>query len=689
MRFDTAGLFWDDTPPPRPPKVEKEKCVPPPRTWEEPGYLPYLDEARRFHELVNFFTWEELEAARLAREVLIYDSEVYGNYFLAAFTSVVSGKVIYFEAIGADGQLSELDRSRLRWIFDNFTTVGFNSDDFDLPEAALALEGYSCAQLKYAANQLIQERLKPWLMLKVRRVKKLRVDHIDLIEVAPLQASLKIYGGRLHVPRIQELPFKHDTILNEDQLAIVRWYCIGSDLTATAFLYMELKPQIELRASMGQMYGVDLRSKSDAQIAEAVLSAELQRRTYQRPARPGEIPEGWSFQYKVPDYIQFEDAGLKAALEVIRNATFKLGDNGSPVMPEEVAALQIRIGDATYQMGIGGLHSMEKNSVYIADDEHALVDRDVTSYYPQIILNQKLYPEHLGPAFLDVFRELVERRKLAKITGNKVESDTIKIVVNGTFGKTGSPWSILYSPDLMTQVTISGQLSLLMLIERLHAWGTGALVCSANTDGVLLRYHKSKEPMVAAIIAEWERVTGFGTEETQYRAVLARDVNNYFAIKVAGKKSGRFLDEKLGVKTKGVYCERGSAGDSVLSKNPQSLICNDAVMNFLVLGKPLGETIRECKDVRRFVSVQTVQGGAVSSEGEYLGKALRYYYAAGVTAHFIRADSGAQVSNSEGARACLQLPREVPADVDFAKYEADALEILREIGYPMPEPATV
>jgi hypothetical protein len=126
----------------------------------------------------------------------------------------------------------------------------------------------------------------------------------------------------------------------------------------------------------------------------------------------------------------------------------------------------------------------------------------------------------------------------------------------------------------------------------------------------------------------------------------------------------------------------------VLSKNPQSLICNDAVMSFLAQGTPIAETIRGCQDFRRFVSVQTVQGGAVSSEGEYLGKALRYYYAAGITSHFIRADSGAQVSNSEGARACLQLPERMPADVDFLRYEADALEILRDVGYPITEQAS-
>lgn len=683
MRFDTAGLFWDDTPPERIRKPEPPKREAPARTWEDAGYLPYLDEALRFRELIYPMSWEDLAAAQLAGEVLMCDIEIYGNYLLVAFASIVTGKVIYFEAIGDATALSALDQSRIWWIVQNFTIVTFNGNAFDMPLLALVLAGYNCAQLKFATNQIIYQELKPWQVLKSRKVKKLAVDHIDLIEVAPLQASLKIYGGRLHVPRMQELPFRHDVILNDDQIAIVRWYCIGSDLTATGFLYTELKPQIDLRASMGRMYGVDLRSKSDAQIAEAVLTAELNRRTYKYPDRPEEIPAGWSFHYRVPGYIRFITPALQAALASVANARFTLGAFGSPELPAEVAALKIPIGEAVYQMGIGGLHSCEKMQAVFADEEFVLMDRDVTSYYPQIMLNQGLYPAHLGPAFLEVFKELVERRKLAKKTRNKVESDTIKIVVNGTFGKTGSPFSILYAPDMMVQITMTGQLTLLMLIERLEL--AGIRVCSGNTDGILIRCPRSRRAECEQLIATWEQDTGFQTEETEYRAVLARDVNNYMAVKATGKAAGRFLDERLGIKAKGVYCERGSAGDSVLAKNPESLICNDAVMNFLVLGKPLGETIRECRDVRRFITVRTVKGGAVR-DGEYLGKAIRYYYAAGIGGEIIRADSGHKVPNSEGARPCLQLPGAVPADIDYEKYEADALAILQEIGYPMPEP---
>lgn len=668
MRFDTAGLFWDDTPPPRILKPQPPKRSPPPRTWEEPGYLPYLDEARRFP--VSLFTWEELDAAKEAREILLCDTEVYPNYFLVGFTSVATGKVAYFETTGEG--FDPLTRSRLKWILENFIIVTFNGNFFDIPMLSLAVEGLDTFALKKASNQIIGEGLKPWMVLRSLKVKALRLDHIDLIEVAPLSASLKIYGGRLHVPRMQELPFQHNTILSEDQISIVRWYCIGSDLTATAFLFLELAPQIQLRAQMSTTYGTDLRSKSDAQIAEAVINAEYTRLTYAKPSRP-QVVEGQSFQYKTPAYISYESEVLNAALATVQAAHFVIGENGAPEMPEEIKALKIEFGGRTFQMGIGGLHSVDECAAYYADEDFVLMDRDVTSYYPSIILNQELYPEHLGTGFLDVYRTLVNRRKQAKKDKNKVEADTIKIVVNGAFGKLGSKWSTLYAPDLMIQVTITGQLTLLMLIERLYAFGCGAEICSANTDGVLFRFHKDKAEYVAAVVKQWELETGFETEDTLYQAVFARDVNNYIAVKQGG-----------GAKVKGAYSERGSAGDSVLSKNPESLICADAVVKFLTEGVSVSETIYNCRDIRRFVSVRTVKGGAVK-DGEYLGKAIRWYYSTEIKGEIIYAETGNKVPKSDNARPCMELPEIFPADLDFEHYKRVALEMLREIGYPMPE----
>src|ERR1017187_7366641 len=141
-------------------------------------------------------------------------------------------------------------------------------------------------------------------------------------------------------------------------------------------------------------------------------------------------------------------------------------------------------------MGIGGLHSAESGVAHVAGSNYMLIDRDVTSYYPSIILNLGLYPQHMGEAFLTVYRSLVERRVAAKKAGDKVTAESLKIAVNGSFGKLGSKWSALYAPDLLIRVTITGQLSLLMLIEMIEL--AGLPVLSGNTDGILVKCHKDR-----------------------------------------------------------------------------------------------------------------------------------------------------------------------------------------------------
>lgn len=689
--------FWFNEPRPR--KPAKPKSVPPEPVWLRPDYLPGLEEARAFR--VPLFTVEELVAACMAREPLICDAEVFKNYFLVAFTSVVSGKVVYFEMVnnphfGRDelyeSANGENSYERLRWILEHFLIVTFNGNFFDLPILALVLAGKNCEQLKLAANQIIGEQVKPWQVLRSARVKKLTVNHIDLYEVCPLDGSLKLYGGRLHTPRMQDLPFPHDAVLTGDHIAIVRYYCVN-DLTATAFCFVNLREQIELRQNMSERYGIDLRSKSDAQIAEAVINGELQRINYSEPERP-QIAPGTRYHYQCPAFIRFETPLMNRALQAILGWEFFVDDTGNvrlpidPNKPKKDGRPQsidysVTIAGGTYTIGIGGLHSNEQVVCHRADATTGLFDRDVTSYYPSIILNLELYPLHLGPSFLQVYRSIVQRRveakkaaKAAKERGDKVEeerkkaeAETLKIVVNGSFGKLGSKWSTLYAPDLLMTVTITGQLSLLMLIERLEL--RGFPVCSANTDGIIVKCERARRAEMNAIFAGWEKDTGFGTEETEYTAVYSRDVNNYIAVKTDGK-----------TKTKGAYFNPWASAEykyERFKKNPAGGIVVEAVTDYLTKGTPISQTVRAATDIRKFVSIRTVKGGAVK-DGVYLGKAVRWYYGVGETGCIIYAGSGNKVAETDGARPCMDLPERLPADLDYDHYEREAGKVLVEIG---------
>jgi hypothetical protein len=740
MRNDAVGFFWDDTPPPKPPKKEKEKRQPPEPVWLRPDYLPGLEEALRFP--VEIMTMQELITARMEKQEFLQDTEVYPNYFLSVFTNLVTGKIAFVEMY--DGH--PLDTRKLQWLLESFTIVTFNGINYDLPINEMAVAGADCTALKTASDQIIIEEIRGQDIRRKAKAKALKVDHIDLIEVAPLFASLKTYAGRLHAHKMQNLPFHPSTFLSAEQRAIVRWYCCN-DTANTKLLRECLNEQIELRYTLSNEYKIDLRSKSDAQIAEAVIVEEIKKRTGSKPEKIS-IPVGTTYFYKTPAFVKFRSPLMQWALTVIERARFIVGEHGSIIMPEEVSALALDINGAVYRMGIGGLHSSEQSTAHYTDKDYVLRDIDVTSYYPFIILNCGLYPPALGPVALQIYRSIVDRRITAKKAGNKPVADSLKIVVNGWFGKQGSKYSILYAPDGLIQTTVTGQLSLLMLIERLEM--AGIRVVSANTDGIVIKCPRTMMHVMDAIVKEWEDDTKFPTEETRYLALYSRDVNNYIAVKQTEQKnpdgSVTWLEQPSGTKNKGAYANPWSSKKNLaerLHKNPTTTICVEAVEQFLIKQTPIDHTIRSEQDFTKFVSVRSASGGAVKvwgqvppdhetpeelvkmagfyeiaknswvlegetlrdarylhvaydlakdltrlpGETEYIGNPVRWYYSTEVQGELVYAKSGNKVPRSEGAKPCMVLPDTPPVDIDYDWYITESVRILRDIGAIPPEDA--
>ena len=426
-RPDLLGMFWDDTPPPKPPKKEKVKATPPEPVWLSPDYLPNLDKATNWHP--DIFTDQELIQASLNKERLVWDIECYPNYFLVAFASVVSGKVIWFEM--HSGREHLMDYDKLEWILKNFTLIDYNGNHYDVPIISIAMNQATCENLYAATLAIIAEETRPQDVLKRFRAKRVNLDHIDLIELVALSPSLKLLAGRLHAPQMQDLPFNPGTVLSIQQKFILRWYCVN-DLQNTHLLYVELTPDIKLREKMSLRYNVDLRSHSDAQIAEAVISSEIKKLTGQKYLSKPSIEPGTIYKYERAHFLKYSTNLMNWVMEKVCNSIFVVADDGTIVEPPDLTDLEIRIANGVYRIGIGGLHSSEKNISHIAGPDEKLSDRDVASFYPRIILLLGLAPSHLGYHFLNVYNSLVEERLAAKNSGDKATADSLKIVVNGS-----------------------------------------------------------------------------------------------------------------------------------------------------------------------------------------------------------------------------------------------------------------
>jgi hypothetical protein len=597
-------------------------------------------------------------------EVVAFDCEVYRNYFLVSFKRESDGKVVSIDMFGKNKKLSDDQRESLKKTMICRHTFGFNSRNYDIPIVCAAIKGFTCTELKDLSDEIIKENQVGWITMDKYGLRlPSGAKSFDVSEPAPgVKVSLKLYGGRLHSQKLQDLPYEADTILTKEQAAEVKKYCVN-DLDTTIDLFNHIKPRLELRTQMSEQYGQDLMSKSDAQIAEVVIKSEIQKLTERKIYKPDFDPKA-TFKYNPPSFIKFKTEQLQEAFELIKNTKFGLNASGNVELPKEIKSLKIKLGSSQYQLGIGGLHSKEKSQALEPTENELLIDADVASYYPSIILNEGLYPERLGPSFLKVYRKIVEERLEAKRNGDTVVNNSLKIVINGSFGKLGARYSALYSPDLMIAVTITGQLSLLMLIEQMEL--NNMSVFSANTDGFVTLCPKDRRKDYDKLCKQWEKTTGFVLEYNEYKALYSRDVNNYFAV------------TDYGTKNKGIFTF------NEISKNPATEICAKAAMERLINGTPVSKTIKECTNIKEFLNVRTVNGGCTIGEnGEYLGKVVRWIYSTeGYQLYYKKPNKHGtlnKVPKGNGARAIMDFD-EFPTDIDYERYTKESIEILEDLG---------
>ncbi len=340
---------------------------------------------------------------------LLMDIECYSNYFLVKFMRR-DNRAVFREFEMFDGQ--RLDIESIQSLLSKRRIVTFNGNNYDMPMLTLALSGATNKQLKMASDNIIVKQLKPWQFYQRYELREPRhVDHIDLIEPAPgVRIGLKMYGARLHSRKLQDLPIEPSALITPEQRKGLAEYC-GNDLHTTGDLYDDIQDRIELRASLGLKYGMDFRSKSDAQIGEAVLRKMCEDELGRKLEKPDLSDR--TFRYTPPDFIQFSTPEMQEVFKRMCDAEYVL-ENGEAKMPKSLEGYVINFRGKKYSLGIGGLHSQESRIHHKAENGYELWDYDVASYYPNIILLCELFPLHMGTAFLNAYREMIRTRLEAK-----------------------------------------------------------------------------------------------------------------------------------------------------------------------------------------------------------------------------------------------------------------------------------
>jgi len=537
----------------------------------------------------------------------------------------------------------------------DLTFVGFNSYSFDQVVIAAATAGATPEQIKQLANIIIEQEMRPWQAYRKYRLPEPTYDHIDLIEVAPgTFSSLKAYGARMNMPVLQDLPYEHDRVLTDDEKQEVIKYC-WNDVETTISLFKWLEKEMLIRVDMGKEYGIDMRSKSDTQMAEAGFVKRLNI-----GRKENVVP--YSVRYKAPSFITFEREDLQKLLIDIQEHEYIMNQKtGHVTLPEFLEKEHVLIGQGKYQLGVGGIHSAhDKKVCHAIGGDYFITDIDAASYYPTIMINSNLIPQNTGQAFIDEYKAIYRRRLEAKRTGDKATNETLKISLNGTFGKTASRWSPLYSPDLMIAITLTGQLTLLSMIEQIEK--RGATVLSANTDGIAIGGTKLQMQAIAQYVEEFSKLSGFEFEYTPYRVLAMKDVNNYIAVK---------MDRKT--KAKGLYAPPD------LKKNPTAPVCAKAVAEWLARGTPFMDTIKNAQ-FTDFLSARSVTGGAVQGD-HYLGRVVRWYASTDKSLPPLTyKKNGNKVPKTDGCRAAMIIDNKIPDDLDYTWYLKETIETAVDVG---------
>ena len=172
-----------------------------------------------------------------------------------------------------------------------------------------------------------------------------------------------------------------------------------------------------------------------------------------------------------------------------------------------------------------------------------------------------------------------------------------------------------YSPFTVMQIRINGQLLLLMLAEKLIA--IGCSIVQANTDGLFVLRPKNKEVEFQQICKDWEKLTKLTLEEDRFEAMYQYAINDYLAVKEGYSKT---KDPSL-LKKKGMFIDQVKLG-----KGMDAMIIPEAVNKYLVDKIPVEETIKNCKDIHKFITYQKVSKDySVEYNGELIQRINRYY----------------------------------------------------------------
>jgi hypothetical protein len=411
---------------------------------------------------------------------------------------------------------------------------GFNNYGFDYPMLHLLMQQQGqidAPTLKQKCDHIITcgnngDRFSNIIWDDNQFVPQLDLMKIHHFDNAAKMTSLKLLEFNMRMDDIIELPYKPDhvlTLAESREVLTYNWH----DVKATRKFGDLSRPMIEFRDKLTEKYDKNFTNHNDTkigadffvmQLADAGVKANKRTQTPRACVNAGEI---------ILPYVQFEHPEFQRVLEFFRNAVIPTEGQGiKSYFSQFEQELTADIDGFHVVFGGGGIHASLSKQICTSTDTHQIIDSDVASFYPNLAIKNKLYPEHLTEKFCDVYLNVYEQRKTyAKGTA---ENNMMKLALNGVYGKSNDVHSPFLDPKYTLATTINGQLLLCMLTEQLIKI-PGLTMIQMNTDGVT--YSCPREHVNHAMLLSewWEDLTQLELEHAPYERMPIRDVNSYMA----------------------------------------------------------------------------------------------------------------------------------------------------------------
>lgn len=545
------------------------------------------------------------------KKVYVYDIEVFQNIFHCSVKNTETGEIYKFEISERKNQLRELVKffkqvdSYIKW-GDFYTTdleiksevifCGYNNLHYDNPIVNYIIEyedklmSYNVAticssifNLSRTITTSTEDNIEAWKHWKYQ----IWFDTFDLLTMLysnKLRVGLKEIQVTMQYPNVQEFVCDWSKPLPLEDFDNMIDYNIN-DIESTAELLNRCKKDIDLRIAIEDEYGVRVLSKDGVNIGMKILTQKYLEKTgltwwdIEGLRSPMDyIP----LKDVILPFIKYDSPILQRVLDDMKSQIVSPGRKGYEN--------NFIFNGLRYTVGVGGIHSKNDPEIIIPKEDEMLIDIDVASLYPSMLIEYKFYPKHLGPEFLEVYSQIKDERIEAKHNGDKVKNETLKLALNGLSGNLQNQHNFCYSPFAVMQIRINGQLLLLMLAERLTQ--IGCRIVQANTDGLFVLLKKRIYEQANKICQEWEQLTRLTLEEERFEAMYQYAINDYIAVK-EGYKETKNPDL---IKTKGMFITK-----VILGKGLSAKIIPEAIIKYFVDGIPVEDTIKGCTDIRKFL----------------------------------------------------------------------------------------